>query len=380
MKINISIIISLFNKEKYISRAIESVLLQTKKDYELIIIDAGSTDSSYSIAFNYSKKYDNIKLFSQKNQGFSAAKNFGAQQSINQYITFLDADDYWEPNFLQNISKLIIEYPNCSMYATAYKKHMENCKELVVYNSKSKSGIIRNYFLHRLTGWGLHTSSTVFDKEKFVNAGLFPNLVGSVRCNKIWLINGNGEIIYSFENKHLQGRKIKIETGLIKLPEFMKGINDLMIELPGPIGEDQLLHDFLALTTNASYTQVYGSNWDGNILDQTTKRDQYTNIYWHYMNIYQLLKNKIHLNKKSNEVKLRLYLRFLITFKFVSLLKRAYTNDGLIEIKEFINNHKIDKLLGIKRRIFISIQILFLYVLFITINKYRIYKNEKYSN
>ena len=98
----LSIVIPLYNKEKYIDRCLQSLLNQdlSSSEYEIIIVDDGSTDSSCSIARNYTEKHVNIHLFRQKNGGPGAARNNGLEAAKGDYIYFLDADDYIASNVL----------------------------------------------------------------------------------------------------------------------------------------------------------------------------------------------------------------------------------------------------------------------------------------
>lgn len=104
----LSIVIPLYNKEEYIDRCVKSLLNQdlTANEYEIIIIDDGSTDSSYSIAQNYADKHVNINLFRQKNGGAGAARNKGLEVAKGNYIYFLDADDYIATNVLKCLLEL----------------------------------------------------------------------------------------------------------------------------------------------------------------------------------------------------------------------------------------------------------------------------------
>lgn len=122
----LSIIVPLYNKAPYVRKALESVLLQTYTDFELIIVDDGSTDNSYTIVSqtcNQKSKITNnhaIRVIRQPNAGVSAARNNGVSASRGEYICFLDADDWWEPTFLEEMDKLISAYPNAGLYATNY--------------------------------------------------------------------------------------------------------------------------------------------------------------------------------------------------------------------------------------------------------------------
>ena len=94
----ISVIIPVYNAEKYLSEAINSVLAQSHTDLEIIAVDDGSTDSSTEILHSYGRQ---VKAHSQENAGAAAARNAGIAASTGDYISFLDADDYWHPDKLQ---------------------------------------------------------------------------------------------------------------------------------------------------------------------------------------------------------------------------------------------------------------------------------------
>ena len=153
-----SIIIPLYNKAPYIRKALESVLAQTYTDYEVIVMDDGSTDDSCAIADEFvreamgnglwaideenevkgyrlevkgeeNSKADtnaynlspiNYKLIRQANSGVSAARNNGVAQASGDYIAFLDADDWWEPTYLERMAQLIEDYPEAGLYACNY--------------------------------------------------------------------------------------------------------------------------------------------------------------------------------------------------------------------------------------------------------------------
>lgn len=118
-----SVIIPLYNKASYIKKAIDSVIKQSLTDYELIIVNDGSVDESGKIAEQSIKQYQQslaFKIINQTNQGVSTARNNGIAASNGDYICFLDADDWWEPTFLENIALLIQEYPDAGIYGTSY--------------------------------------------------------------------------------------------------------------------------------------------------------------------------------------------------------------------------------------------------------------------
>ncbi len=115
-----SVIIPLYNKAPYVAKAIKSVLSQSFSDYELIIVDDGSTDDSAAIAEQCIANQYNCRLIGQDNAGVSMARNNGVADSQGKYLCFLDADDWWEPTFLEEMSGLIDEFPETGIYGTNY--------------------------------------------------------------------------------------------------------------------------------------------------------------------------------------------------------------------------------------------------------------------
>lgn len=101
----ISIIIPVYNTEEYLSRCIDSVLRSDCRDYEIILVNDGSTDHSAQICHKYSEKYRRIKYIDQRHQGVSAARNTGIRESCGEWIVFVDSDDRILPGFLSMIGK-----------------------------------------------------------------------------------------------------------------------------------------------------------------------------------------------------------------------------------------------------------------------------------
>lgn len=114
-----SIIVPLYNKAPYVRKTVESVLGQTFGNYELIIIDNGSNDGSSEIVAKFKDpRIRTVRL--AKNVGVSNARNLGVAESSAPYISFLDADDWWEPTFLEEMVDLIEHHPDAGIYGTGY--------------------------------------------------------------------------------------------------------------------------------------------------------------------------------------------------------------------------------------------------------------------
>lgn len=138
----ISIIIPVYNVELYICECLESVINQTYKKLEIIIIDDGSTDKSAEICKNYLKKDNRIRLISQKNSGVSAARNLGIEFANGEYITFIDSDDYIDVNYIkcmyENIKKNKCDIVVCGLqdfeYNNKFTKKSKKFKKILNCN------------------------------------------------------------------------------------------------------------------------------------------------------------------------------------------------------------------------------------------------------
>lgn len=142
-----SVIIPLYNKAPYIEKALRSVFAQTYTDYELIVVDDGSKDDSKAVAEQVLACCPvPYQLISQANAGVSMARNNGVAASHGEYICFIDADDWWEPTFLEEMHNLIKEYPEAGIYGTNYtiineKKHKTRVAPMGVDNNFEKGYI-----------------------------------------------------------------------------------------------------------------------------------------------------------------------------------------------------------------------------------------------
>ncbi len=99
----VSVIIPIFNAEPYLTRCLESILCQTHRDLQVILINDGSTDNSLAIAKHYAQTDSRIEVYSQPNAGQSAARNNGMRHASGEYLSFIDADDYIDPDFFETL-------------------------------------------------------------------------------------------------------------------------------------------------------------------------------------------------------------------------------------------------------------------------------------
>lgn len=225
-----SVIIPLFNKELSIQDTLLSVLKQYFNDFEIIIINDGSTDNSLKIvqSFNDSR----ITIFSQKNAGVAIARNKGIQFSNGKYIAFIDADDYWFPNHLQLLNKLIIDYPECGMYCSRYK--IKISKNTCIINHFNNSltttfnGIIPDFFKTSIKNRVALTSALAVKKDVFENIGFFNESYSNGEDTNLWIrialkykiaITNKETCIYNFSSNNMSKTAI-IKQKLSNFKEF----------------------------------------------------------------------------------------------------------------------------------------------------------------
>lgn len=177
METTFSVVITVFNKEKYVADTIKSVLDQGFQNFEIVIVNDGSTDNSEKEILKI--KDPRICYFSQNNQGAAAARNAAIAKANNKYIALLDADDYWYPFYLEVQKKSIDTYPEESVFATAgqIKKNGKVFDKKYSVNLEMGKIIKSDYFEGSFLNSLLHSSSTVLHKSIFEKVGWYnPNI------------------------------------------------------------------------------------------------------------------------------------------------------------------------------------------------------------
>ncbi|PKN38346.1 MAG: glycosyl transferase [Deltaproteobacteria bacterium HGW-Deltaproteobacteria-2] len=173
--ISFSVVIPLYNKESTVERSIRSVLRQSVQDFEIIVVNDGSTDNGTLIV--ESIKDSRIRLIHQANQGVSAARNRGIIEAKHEFIAFLDADDEWLPEFLKRIRRMVDRFPECDLYATRYYFDSSSRRRSAIVRGLPDDfeGIIGNYFNIALNSnppvW---SSATCVRKSVLAKIGGFP--------------------------------------------------------------------------------------------------------------------------------------------------------------------------------------------------------------
>ncbi len=172
----ISLIVPVFNVEKYLKRCLDSLISQSYKNIEIILIDDGSTDESGKICDRYAKEHSNIiKVLHQENQGLSMARNAGLDIAIGEYIGFVDSDDYVEPKMFERLYNNLLE-SNADISVCSFFE--DNVDETNILRVELNDKIITNFdavknIADQYTGyafvvmWNKLFKKKLFDKIRF---------------------------------------------------------------------------------------------------------------------------------------------------------------------------------------------------------------------
>lgn len=178
----VSVIIPLYNKEKEISKAINSVLNQSFSDFELIIVNDGSTDKSMDLV---ERIHDTrIRLINKPNGGVSSARNRGIKEAKFELVAFLDGDDWWDLNFLSNLIELTKKYPDAGLWAGQY---VQVDKKNKIIRLDRFPEIDEGYFElynHLFAVW---SSSVIIRKAVFKNCGVFDEELSHGEDTDMWI-------------------------------------------------------------------------------------------------------------------------------------------------------------------------------------------------
>lgn len=208
---SISIIIPIYNSEKYLQDCLNSILDETVKDYEIILVDDGSTDSSLNICNKYKENYPNIKVISQENKGVSVARNEGIKIAKNDWIMFIDSDDKLNKDFWENVNKDMKKNSDLIMY-TYSRDDDKSCGNREKYNidinllrksllsfSSYKSKYKKEMLIDNMilwTCWGklyrrdiINKYKIEFSKELYLGEDLLFNFVYFKYINDILFVN-----------------------------------------------------------------------------------------------------------------------------------------------------------------------------------------------
>lgn len=225
----VSIIVPVYNVEKYVSKCIDSLLKQTYKNIEIVLVNDGSKDNSYKICEELSKKDNRIHLYTKENGGLSSARNFGIKKASGKFITFVDSDDYISDTFVETLYVNLVDTNadiSCCGYQMIYDNkiiYINNGNEIKIYDK-----ITALEKLYLTNDIGMIFCNKLFKKELFENI-LFPIGQCFEDINTIYkIIDKSNIIVYNPECKYYYiQRSDSINGKNFKNKKFNVSIYDL---------------------------------------------------------------------------------------------------------------------------------------------------------
>lgn len=188
----ISVVIPLYNKEKSIAQTLKSVLAQTYTDYEIIVVDDGSTDNSFEVvrsAIQPLTHSSHIRLISKDNGGVSSARNRGIQEAKGEYIALLDADDQLDKDYLAEQMRMINDFPAAAMWGINFAElnHGKLIRRLETDLPDGYRGYVENYFqMPKRISDLFCSSSVVIRREVFDKVGMFDERIKYSEDSDMW--------------------------------------------------------------------------------------------------------------------------------------------------------------------------------------------------
>lgn len=182
--VNVSVIVPVYNAEKLLARCVDSILNQTYTDYEIILVDDGSTDKSPEICDTYAKNHANIRCIHKQNGGISDARNKGIDIAQGKYLMFCDNDDYVEPHWMQTLVKYIEKYPDSLVNCQYTIVDVDGNKDLVKipgYDEVTEVPISEYYIFYKYN-YSPNNWIRIFPMEKIKKYNIrfkkIPHLIG----------------------------------------------------------------------------------------------------------------------------------------------------------------------------------------------------------
>ena len=186
MKVNkpyVSVVIPAYNQAQFLTDALQSVLAQTYGNYEIIVVDDGSTDNTSTVAKQFG---DNIRYIYQENRGLAGARNTGIRHAKGQYIALLDSDDMWLPSFLERMMKLAQQNPDGAVFFCG-ARYMDADGNNLPQSVHMKLNLAHSMYETLAQANFLIPSTIVMQKSVVVEAGLFDQSLRSCEDWDLWL-------------------------------------------------------------------------------------------------------------------------------------------------------------------------------------------------
>lgn len=169
-QIMISVIVPVYNSEKYLHKCIYSVLNQSYQDFELILVNDGSTDSSGMICDEYAEKDERLRVIHKKNGGVSSARNLGLINALGKWLLFVDSDDWIDLNALERLVELVNKFPESDLIRSFHRR--------VLKEDDINNDIIRN-------------EVQLYSRDRFLKTNLIGGFISSIFVKKDIVVNND---------------------------------------------------------------------------------------------------------------------------------------------------------------------------------------------
>ncbi len=217
-----SLIVPLYNRQDTIKNCIESLLLQEETDYEIIIVDDGSTDNSGNIADEYATKYPFIKVIHKENGGLSSARNEGLKNASGEYVLFPDSDDEYNPNLLSYLNEYYGFDFICFGHTVEYQTKIEEKKITETTTSTKEIDLKESLYIIEKAGAFNVAWNKVYKKE-LISGFVFENLMPAedlifnckyfLKCKSVAILSN---ILYRYMRKEDVSLATKYNKNLLR--------------------------------------------------------------------------------------------------------------------------------------------------------------------
>ena len=219
----ISVIVPIYNGEKFLHRCVDSILAQTFTNFELLLIDDGSTDGSAMICDEYAKGSERIRTYHDENRGVTYARKTGVTHALGKYLCFVDADDYILPYYLSTLYNAISDGEGDISYAASG-------------NGVSSGTDFVKYLLYNVCDWGLPYKlykrslfdNGVLDISREINVGedLICNIRLCLKASKVIFVKCDGYVYYMNPDSVTHTRKLSLPYEEMFMVEVEKSIGE----------------------------------------------------------------------------------------------------------------------------------------------------------
>ena len=296
----ISVVIPLYNKAQAIRETLDSVLAQTYKDFEIVVVDDGSTDGSANVAETILQTSClsplSFRLIRKPNGGVSSARNAGILAAQGEYIAFLDGDDLWHPEYLATLHQLIMDYPNAALYGIGCTKIKGDMipQKIISSNERGEIEDVWNNYPSCWTG-----SSSCSSRERLIEVGLFDTRMTHGEDIDMWwrlLLSGKGV----YDNKLLayyrQDTENRAMNHVIPLEKHIPYYMDKYAEArANNVGFRRffdremiyILYPYLFMSDYKKSAKIFAKNIDYSLQKWTM---HFRMVFPHMYRLYQILK------------------------------------------------------------------------------------------